>query len=64
MLREKLKRLPHTPKHDAQARKRDVVDEFLDVLARLIAVHHLRVTRDEVKPSGPKRRVRKKQTVD
>jgi hypothetical protein len=55
MSKENRKRRPHTRKHDARTRKRDVVGEFLDVLARLIAVHHLRVTRDEVKPSGPKR---------
>jgi hypothetical protein len=64
MLKEKLKRLPHTPKNDARTRKPDAVGEFLDVLARLIAVHHLRVTRDEVGPSGPKRGMRKKQTIN
>jgi hypothetical protein len=56
MSKEKRKRVLHTRKHAARTRKSDVVGGFLDVLARLIAIHHLRVTRDEVKPRGPKRR--------
>jgi hypothetical protein len=35
MSKENLKRLPHKPKHDARARKHDVIGEFLDVLADL-----------------------------
>lgn len=37
---------------------RDPVDEFLDVLARLIAQHHLRVSRGELVPPDRKKRRR------
>jgi hypothetical protein len=49
------------PAHKSMKRQRDPVAEFLDVLARLIAQHHLRVSRDELAP--PDRKKRRRQAV-